>query len=67
MTSPNTIIADMQAEIDALRDERDELVVALETIIANDGGEGSKCFDASSLFYARLFAKSVIASVKGVQ
>ena len=30
MTSPNTIIADMQAEIDALRKERDELLIALE-------------------------------------
>ena len=30
MTSPNTIIADMQAEIDALRKENDELLAALE-------------------------------------
>ena len=32
MTSPNTIIADMQAEIDALRKERDELINAQWTI-----------------------------------
>ena len=32
MTSPNTIIADMQAEIDALRKERDELISAQWTI-----------------------------------
>lgn len=32
MTSPNTIIADMQEEIDALRKERDELINAQWTI-----------------------------------
>ena len=32
MTSPNTIIADMQADIDALRKERDELINAQWTI-----------------------------------
>ena len=34
MTSPNTIIADMQAEIDALRKERDELLSALEDAVS---------------------------------
>jgi hypothetical protein len=31
MTSPNTIIADMQAEIDALRKERDKLLDSVST------------------------------------
>ncbi len=35
MTSPNTIIADMQAEIDALRKERDELQAELIGIKQN--------------------------------
>ena len=33
MTSPNTIIADMQAEIDALRKERDELIAICERVV----------------------------------
>ena len=33
MTSPNTIIADMQAEIDALRKERDELIAICEKVV----------------------------------
>lgn len=48
MTSPNTIIADIQAEIDALRKERDELLAALddaatslETIALRSYGEES--------------------------
>jgi len=41
MTSPNTIIADMQAEIDALRKEREELIAALEEIADTAPGEGS--------------------------
>ncbi len=34
MTSPNTIIADMQAEIDALRKERNELISAIEGMLS---------------------------------
>ena len=33
MTSPNTIIADMQAEIDALRKERDKLIAICEKVV----------------------------------
>lgn len=32
MTSPNTIIADMQAEIDALRKENEDLLFALNLL-----------------------------------
>lgn len=41
MTSPNSIIADLQAEIDALRKEREELIAALEEIADTAPGEGS--------------------------
>ncbi len=34
MTSPNTIIADMQAEIDALRKENRHLLSALEDAVS---------------------------------
>lgn len=38
MTSPNTIIADMQAEIDALRKENEELILLFAGIL-NESGE----------------------------
>ena len=65
MTSPNTLIADLQAENDALRKQRDDLLSALERILLNDGSGGSKCFDAFVLYDARRDGFEAIASVKG--
>ena len=65
MTSPNTIIADMQAEIDALRKERDELLEALEEItnvLANIGMTAG-CYDDELNALAKGFA--AIAKFKG--
>ncbi len=39
MTSPNTIIADLTAEVESLRKQRDELLAALEAV-----NESAVCF-----------------------
>ena len=59
MTSPNTIIADMQAEIDALRKDRHELLSALES--------GRRLIELISPFEGEVTRKmdKAIASVKG--
>jgi hypothetical protein len=49
MTTPNTIIADMQAEIDALRKERDELLYTLETLVTKCDGEEGMRVDLSNI------------------
>ena len=59
MTSPNTIIADMQAEIDALRKERDELLSTMELI--------ARILPRTSVSRTLILdcANKAIASVKG--
>jgi hypothetical protein len=42
-----------------------ELFEALEAILENDGGEGSKCFNAIRLFEARERGKVALAKAKG--
>lgn len=49
MTSPNTIIADMQEEIDALRKERDELLYELESLVTRCDGEDGMRADLSKI------------------
>ena len=44
-----------------------ELLEALQAILENDGGEGSKCFDAIRLFDAREEARAAIAKATGEQ
>ena len=44
-----------------------ELLEALHAILENDGGEGSKCFDAIRLFDAREEARAAIAKATGEQ
>ena len=76
MTSPNTIIADMQAEIDALRKENNSLMTALddaamslETIALRSYGEESYLDSKQQMRgYAGSragAAREEIASVKG--
>ena len=43
MTSPNTIIADMQAEIDALRLHNSELLANLKFVLSGIEGGHIKC------------------------
>lgn len=42
-----------------------ELVEALRNILDNDGGEGSKCYNASRLFDARQVAIEALAKWEG--
>ena len=44
-----------------------ELLEALQAILENDGGEGSKCFNAIRLFDAREEARAAIAKATGEQ
>ena len=44
-----------------------ELLEALQAILENDGGEGSKCFNAIRLFDAREEARAAIAKATGGQ
>ena len=59
MTSPNTIIADLTAEVETLRKQRDELLAALEWL---------NSASANGFLYgdpARVNARNVIAKIKG--
>jgi hypothetical protein len=42
-----------------------ELIEILELILTNDGGEGSKCFNAIKLYDARKKASQKINAMKG--
>ena len=60
-----TILQKANESADVAKQQRDELLEALQAILENDGGEGSKCFDATRLFAAREEARAAIAKATG--
>lgn len=59
------LLKDSAAELRRLHSLNQELIEALKQILENDGGRGSKCFNAIRLSDARDQARAAIAKATG--